>query len=76
MPSRGELQERLLRAGISSEMNRIDESQIVRVGFQEEIINTALMEIATAQGLRLQRSRCTSENDGLESVLCGWAARS
>jgi len=54
MPRRGELQVSALRAAISREMNRIDERQFLDASYCDEIVNTALMEIATGESLRWQ----------------------
>jgi hypothetical protein len=54
MPRRSELRVSALRAAISREMNRIDERQFLDASYCDEIVNTALMEIATGESLRWQ----------------------
>jgi hypothetical protein len=71
MPKRGELRVSALRAAISREMKRIDERQFRGLGYCDEIVNSALMEIATDQSLCLQRLEVEDENGGVESVAYG-----
>ena len=73
MPRRGELRVSALRAAISSEMKRIDERQFRGSGYCDEIVNSALMKIATGQSLCLRCLEVEDENEGLESVACGLA---
>jgi hypothetical protein len=54
MPKRRELRVGLLCAAISHEMKWIDESQFRGAGYCDEIVNSALMEIATGQSSCLQ----------------------
>ena len=68
MPRRGELGARALRAAISREMYGIDGRQVRRADRCDEIVNNALMENATGQGLCFQRLEVGVEFGGLESV--------
>ena len=71
MPKRGELRVSPLRAAISRGMKWIDERQFRGAGYCDEIVNSALLEIATGQSLCLQRLEVDDENRGVESVAYG-----
>ena len=72
MPTRGELQVSTRLAAISCEMKEVDGSQFHGASNCDEIVNSALMEIATGQNSCLQCLEVADGNDGLESVTCGW----
>jgi hypothetical protein len=71
MPRRGNLRVSTLRAAISREMKRIDERQFRGTGYCDEIVNSALMEIATGQNSCLPCLEADDENDRLQSAICG-----
>ena len=73
VPGRDDLRGRLSRAGISCEMNWIDETWFSGVGSCDEISNSELMEIATAKSSCFQHLVVGDEGEGLESVTCGMA---
>jgi hypothetical protein len=68
MPKRGELRVSAFRAAISCEIKRIDERQFHGADCCDEIVNNALMEIATG---RFQCLEWNDEVDLLQSVACG-----
>src|ERR1019366_4797464 len=68
MPRRGELGVSALRAAISREMKRIDERQLRGASYCDEIVNTALMEIATGQSLCFMVFGGGRREEGLQSV--------
>jgi hypothetical protein len=71
MPKRGGLGVSALRAAISREMKRIDERQFRGLGYCDEIVNSALMEIATGQRLCLECLALDDENGSVESAAYG-----
>jgi hypothetical protein len=71
MPRRGELRISPLLASISCEMKEIDERHFHGAGYCDEIVNNALMEIATGKSLCLQGLEADNENDGLQSMAYG-----
>ena len=71
MPKRGELRVSPLRAAISCEIKGIDERQFHGTGFCDEIVNNALMEIATGQSFVFAVSGGDDENGGVESAAYG-----
>ena len=71
MPRGGELRISPLQAAISSETKGIDERHFHGAGNCDEIVNNALMEIATGQSLCLQGLEADDENDGLQSMAYG-----
>jgi hypothetical protein len=71
MPKRGELRVSPLRVAISRGMKWIDENQFRGSGYRDEIVNSALLEIATGQSLCLQRLAVDDENRGVESAAYG-----
>ncbi len=73
MPTRGGLRASALRAAISCEMSRIDERQFRGVDHCDEIVNNALMEIATGQSSCFQCLEGEDAIDLLQSVGCGLA---
>jgi hypothetical protein len=60
-----------LRAAISCEIKGIDERRFHGADDCDEIVNNALMEIATGQSLCLQRLEWNDEVALLQSVACG-----
>ena len=68
MPTRGGLRASALRAAISCEMMRIDGRQVHDADGCDEIVNNALMENATGQGLCFQCLEVGVDRGGLESV--------
>jgi hypothetical protein len=71
VPRRGGLQSIHLSAAISCEIKGIGELQILAAGYCDEIVNSALLEIATGQSLCLQGLEADDENDGLQSMAYG-----
>jgi hypothetical protein len=68
MPTRGGLRASALRAAISCEMMRIDGRQVHDADGCDEIVNNALMEIATGQSSCFQCLEAKVEGGDLESV--------
>jgi len=66
MPTRGELRVSPLQAAISYEMKGIGEGQFCGAGYCDEIVNSALMEIATGRGSCFQCLEAESKNCGVE----------
>jgi hypothetical protein len=54
-------------------MNEIDGSQFHGAAYYDEIVNSALMEIATGKSLCFQRLERNGKLDLLQSVACGMA---
>jgi hypothetical protein len=71
MPKCGELRVSALRAAISCEIKGIDERQFYGADNCDEIVNNALMEIATGQSLHSQCLEGDDENGGVESAVYG-----
>ena len=68
MPRRGELGINVPITTISSYIKQIDESRFRGAGYCDEIVNSALMEIATGRSSCSWSLEWTDENDGLQSV--------
>lgn len=75
MPRRRELLASALLATISCGMSRIDDGQVRDAGHCDEIVNNALMKIATGQSSCFQCLEVDVEGCGLESVTYAKRAR-
>ncbi|MGB8918445.1 MAG: hypothetical protein WCC89_16435 [Candidatus Sulfotelmatobacter sp.] len=76
MPKRIEARVRALRVAISREIMRIEGIRFRGPVYADEIVNTALMEIATGQSLRLQRWELNEVIDALQSISYQFTAHS
>ncbi|MGA7693828.1 MAG: hypothetical protein WCA76_02305 [Candidatus Sulfotelmatobacter sp.] len=76
MPKRIEARVRALRVAISREIMRIEGIRFRGAVYADEIVNTALMEIATGQSLRLQRWELNEVIDALQSISYQFTAHS
>ena len=68
MPGRGELLASAQQAPISREIKGINKKEIDGAGYCDEIVNNALMEIATGQSSCFQCLEAKVEGGDLESV--------